>query len=311
MVNMRSNVQQIEPVLRQGFATTDDGLQVYWRAFGAGGPAIVCCNGIGVSTFFWEYLVRHFAPTRTVVVWDYRGHGRSSVVNGTHEVSIRQHARDLGAVVSALDLDRPVLAGHSMGAQVILERYRQDPAGVGGLVTVLGTYGNPLDTFQDLAVSRQLFDLLIHLAETFPRVMDVGGKFAVAVPGAYDLGKLLRWLDGGRLSRHDLRQYLHHLTAIGFPLFFRMAREMGEHSAKDLLPHVDVPVLVVAAENDAFTPPRLSEALDAALPDSEILWLEGASHAGIVEQPEVINAALESYLRERVLPALAAASAAR
>lgn len=300
MVNMRS--KQLQPRARQGFATTDDGLQVYWRMLGDGEPALVCCNGIGVSTFFWEYFVRHFAPEYAVVVWDYRGHGRSSPVAEQHDVSIRQHARDLGAVVDALELDRPVLAGHSMGAQVILERYRQAPDNVGGLVTVLGTYGNPLDTFQDLAFSRQLFDLVLQLTDSFPRAMNLGGKFAVAIPGAYDIGKLLKWVDGGRLSRHDLRQYLHHLTAIGFPLFFRMAREMGEHSARDLLPHVHVPALVVAAELDAFTPPRLSEALNEALPDSEIVWLEGASHAGIVEQPEVINAAVERFLRERVTP---------
>ncbi len=300
MVNMRST--QLQPTARQGFATTNDGLQVYWRVLGEGDPAIVCCNGIGVSTFFWEYLVRHFAPEHAVVVWDYRGHGRSSPITERHDVSIRQHARDLGAVIDALELDRPVLAGHSMGAQVILERYRQDADNVGGLVTVLGTYGNPLDTFQDLAFSRQLFDLVLQLTDSFPRAMNVIGKFGVAVPGAYDLGKLLKWIDGGRLSRHDLRQYLHHLTAIGFPLFFRMAREMGEHSARDLLPDVHVPALVVAAELDAFTPPRLSEALNEALPDSEIVWLEGASHAGIVEQPEVINAAVERFLRERVLP---------
>jgi len=300
MVNMRSN--QPPPIARQGFANTDDGLQVYWRVLGEGAPAIVCCNGIGVSTFFWEYLVRYFAPERAVVVWDYVGHGRSSPVTDRHDVSIRRHARDLGAVVDALGLDRPVLAGHSMGAQVILERYRQAPDRIGGLVTVLGTYGNPLDTFQDLAFSRQLFDLVLQLTDSFPRAMNLGGKFAVALPAAYDIGKLLKWVDGGRLSRHDLRQYLHHLTTIGFPLFFRMAREMGEHSAKDLLPDVRVPVLVVAAELDAFTPPRLSEALHEALPDSEIVWLHGASHAGIVEQPEVINEAVERFLNERVAP---------
>jgi pimeloyl-ACP methyl ester carboxylesterase len=300
MVNMRSS--QPAPSTRQGFTTTDDGLEVYWRVHGEGAPAIVCCNGIGVSTFFWEYLVRHFAPSRAVVVWDYRGHGRSSPVTADSDVSIQQHARDLGAVVEELGLDRPVLAGHSMGAQVILERYRQNPDGVGGLVTVLGTYGNPLDTFQDLSFSRQLFDVVLQLTDSFPALMDIGGKLAVAVPLAYGLGKRLKWIDGSRLSRHDLRQYLHHLTAMGFPLFFRMVCEMGEHSAKDLLPEVNVPVLVVAAEFDAFTPPRLSVALDEALPDSEIVWLEGASHAGIVEQPEKINAALETYLRERVEP---------
>ena len=47
---------------QQGFARTDDGIEIFYRSIGTGEPALVCCNGIGVSTFFWEYLVQHFAP---------------------------------------------------------------------------------------------------------------------------------------------------------------------------------------------------------------------------------------------------------
>ncbi len=299
---MRS-LQVTNVPVRQGFARADDGVQLFWRVVGEGdGPPIACCNGIGVSTFFWEYLVRRFCTERPVLVWDYRAHGRSGAVSMDSDLSIARHARDLGAVVADAGLERPVLAGHSMGAQVILERFRQAPDEVGGLISVLGTYGHPLDTFADLSWSRQLFDLVIHLFDRAPRFMGVVAKLGVANPAAFDAGRLVGAVDGKRLSRHDLRQYLHHLTVLGFPLFFAMAREMGEHSARDILPSVSVPVLVVAAERDSFTPPRLSRELDDALPDSELVWLHGATHAGIVEQPEVINTAVEHFLRERVDP---------
>ena len=65
--------------VRSGFARTDDGLELYWRAVGSGEPALVCCNGVGVSTFFFKYVVEHFRERHRVVVWDYRGHGRSSL----------------------------------------------------------------------------------------------------------------------------------------------------------------------------------------------------------------------------------------
>ena len=77
---------------------------------------------------------------------------------------------------------------------------------------------------------------------------------------------------------------------------------MGEHTARDILEDIEVPALIIAAEFDAFTPPRLARALDSLLPDSELLWLEGASHAGIVEQPERINEGIGRFLEERVLP---------
>jgi pimeloyl-ACP methyl ester carboxylesterase len=300
---MRSTQQaEPSPPTRQGFARSDDGLQLFWRVVGEGEPALVCCNGIGVSTFFWEYLIERFSRDRAVVLWDYRGHGSSSVVGPAQRVDMDQLARDLGAVIRELGLERPVLFGHSMGTQVILERYRQEPASVGGLVSVLGTPGYPLDTFNDLRFSRQGFDVALQLFEWFPRMMDLVGKLIVAMPGAFDLAGVLKMVDGGQLSRHDLRQYLHHLTAVGFPFFFRMAKQMGEHSARDILSSVACPALIIAAEYDSFTPPRLAREMADRIEDSRLVWLKGASHAGIVEQPETINAAVETFLSEKILP---------
>ncbi|MEE2829280.1 MAG: alpha/beta hydrolase [Myxococcota bacterium] len=285
---------------QQGFARTNDGLEIFHRSIGQGEPALVCCNGIGVSTFFWEYLVDHFAPDHQVVLWDYRGHGRSSDVGPRDRVDIPRMAWDLGTVIDELELKQPVLLGHSMGTQVILEYYRQAPSKVGGLVSVLGTYGHPLDTFNNLRFSRQIFDLVLALNEGFPRLTDAVQKFLISQPAAYRLGRWMSLVDGSRLSRHDLQQYFRHLTDIGFPLFFRIVREMGEHTARDLLPQIVAPALVIAAEFDAFTPPGLARELNDGLPDSEIVELHGASHAGIVEQPEQINEFVAGFLAGRV-----------
>jgi len=283
-------------ITRQGFARTHDGAELFFRVLGEGEPALVCNNGLGVSTFFWEYIARHFATERAVVLWDYRGHGRSSALQPGDPLDVRMCASDLGEVLEEAGIGKAVLLGHSMGCQVALERYRQDPGSIAGIVSILGTYGHPLDTFSDLPFSRQLFDVLIQLSESFPRTFDTYSKLMVSLPFSYELGRLLKWVDGDRLAKHDLLQYMRHLVDIGFPRFFALARDMGEHSAADLLESVQVPMLVVAGEFDAFTPARLSEEMVAKLPDAELVWLEGASHAGIVEQPEAINRSLANFL---------------
>jgi pimeloyl-ACP methyl ester carboxylesterase len=282
----------------QGFVRTDDGLEIFYRVLGEGEPALVCCNGVGVSTFFWEYVATHFSPARKVVVWDYRGHGRSSIPGARQRIDIPRCARDLGAVIGELQLQRPVLIGHSMGTQVALERYRQDPDNISGLVSVLGTYGHPLDTFNDMDASSVLFDLLLHASERYPRGIDAVGKLLVSLPRGFEAARLLKMVDGDRLSPHDLNQYMRHLEYMGFPFFFRFVREAGEHTAEDLLDLIDVPMLVIAGELDAFTPAHLSQKMADLVPNSRLVWLEGASHAGIVEQPELINEALESFLEE-------------
>lgn len=296
----------------QGFVRTDDGVELFWRRLGQGEPAIVCCNGIGVGVFFWDYLVARFADTHSIVLWDYRGHGRSTPHFPGMEVGIPRLARDLGIVCAAAGVEKAVFAGHSMGSQVILERTRQAPEQVLGLVSVLGTFGHPLDTFQDLAVSRQVFDLIIQVARSWPKALDYVGSLLVATPLAFDAGRILKLVDGSRLSRHDLRPYLHHLAGeISFSFFFAMAESMGEHSARDLLPRIEAPVLVIAGEFDGFTPPRLAQELHDALQDSTWVMLDGASHAGLIEQPGRMNEAIARFLARPDITAGSGPSAAR
>ncbi len=88
---------------------------------------------------------------------------------------------------------------------------------------------------------------------------------------------------------------------MGTPLFCRMLEALGEHTAWDVLPTVMVPTLVIAAEFDGFTPPDLAHRVADTLPDAEFLMLDGATHAGIVEQPERINEAVADWLERRIL----------
>ncbi len=281
----------------QGFARTDDGVELFWRKLGQGEPAIVCCNGIGVGVSFWDYLVERFARTHSIVLWDYRGHGRSTPHRPGMIVDIPRLATDLGVVCAAAGVSQAVFAGHSMGSQVILERYRQAPTQILGLVSVLGTFGHPLDTFMDMPGSRQIFDLIIQIARSWPRAFDWFASTVVAAPYAFDAGKLLKLVDRTRLRRDDLRPYLHHLASdITFGFFFAMAESMGEHSARDLLARIKAPVLVIAGEFDGFTPPRLARELHDSLPRSTMVMLEGASHAGLIEQPARMNDAIAGFL---------------
>ena len=288
---------------RRGFVTSSDGLEIFYRVFGDGDPALVCNNGIGVSTFFWHYLVDHFRDRHAVVVWDYRGHGRSQVPPDDADLSMERVTRDMWTVVDRVGVRRPILLGHSMGVQIIFEAFRQRPEDVGGLVPVLGTYRRPLDTFGDFAYSRQVFDVLIGVAHSraAPWVDRWVWRPAVALPVAYDVAKVMGAVDGdnqprSQMTRTELRRYLHHLGEVGAELFFKMALYMGEHDAAAVLEDVDVPTLVVAAEFDTFTPIANSYHMRDTIPGCEFLYLEGATHAGIVEQPHVINPRIEQWI---------------
>jgi pimeloyl-ACP methyl ester carboxylesterase len=97
--------------------------------------------------------------------------------------------------------------------------------------------------------------------------------------------------------------YLHHMTHVDFPMFLRMLRAAGDHSASDWLSEIDVPVLIVAGERDTFTPSFLAQRMAEAIPGAELMMVQRGTHVAPIEQPEAVNARIESFLRERVLRA--------
>lgn len=288
--------------LRTGYARTDDGQQLYFRALGEGQP-IVCCNGVGVSTFFFKYVAEHYRQNYQVVLWDYRGHGRSSIPKDIDhaDLSIERNARDLQCVLDALGAtEPPVLMGHSMGCQVIFEYAHQHPDHVRALVPMFGTFARPLDTFMDMPYSKQLFKVIKRLAA-------LGGKSGTrmllplyANPLAYAVGGITGMVDRHYAEKTDIDKYMEHLIHMDQRVFLRMVDLMAEHDLTDFLPKLTAPTLVIAGENDLFTPLHRSELMAELIPKAELFVLAQASHAAIVEHPDTINRRIDRFFREKL-----------
>ena len=289
------------PRIDSGFTSTPDGIKLFWRSVGEG-PPIVCCNGVGVSTFFWKYVVEHFSAQHQVIVWDYRGHGRSDRPKEptAWDLSIAASARDLGVVMDAAGADEAVLIGHSMGCQVIFERYRQSPEQVLGLVPMLGSAGKVLDTFYDQPRSADVIRAVTRVADKLGSSFTALLRPALDHPIAWDVARHGRLVDPYYTLREDLLPYTRHLATLDLRLFLHMVLEAHAHDAFPLLPAIDVPTLIVAAERDTFTPLRLSRQMARDIPDAELLVLADGSHAALIEQPETINHRLDRFIRERI-----------
>jgi pimeloyl-ACP methyl ester carboxylesterase len=286
-----------------GFTPTEDGLQLYYRVLGDHGPVIACCNGIGVSTFFWKYIAEHLRTSYRVILWDYRGHGRSMPPADvtSADLSMTRNAKDLHAVLEAVAPGEPaILMGHSMGCQVVLEYHRQHPERVRALVPMLGTYGRALDTFFDSKHSKRLIDLVADLVSRSNRASQRLMLPLYASPVAFAFAKYTGLVDKYYMNQRDLDKYTEHLLQVDPRLFLRMAQEMGFHDLEDYLPTIAVPTLVFGAENDLFTPLHRSESMAHLIPDAQLTILADGSHAAIVEHPETINLRIERFFRERV-----------
>jgi pimeloyl-ACP methyl ester carboxylesterase len=118
-----------------------------WNLAAVKRPAVLL-HGLASNARIWELTapllaqagLRLFAP-------DLRGHGLTDKPDGDYGFDV--YARDLAAFFNALDLERPLLVGHSWGAMLALDyaaRFPVGPRSPAGIVLVDGGL-NQLDDF--------------------------------------------------------------------------------------------------------------------------------------------------------------------
>jgi pimeloyl-ACP methyl ester carboxylesterase len=114
-----------------------DGVRLHARDWGGSGQAVVLLHGLASNARIWDGVASRLAGAGLrVVALDQRGHGDSGQPGSGYDFG--SLGRDLVAALTALGIERPVLAGHSWGAHVALEYAAGRPGAVAGLALVDG-----------------------------------------------------------------------------------------------------------------------------------------------------------------------------
>lgn len=110
-----------------------------WGEPGIGQP-IILLHGLASNARIWELTAPFLAAAGyDVIAPDQRGHGLTDKPDG--DLGFTTYSRDLLALITSLELERPVLAGHSWGAFVVLDfaaRFTIGPRAPAGIVLVDG-----------------------------------------------------------------------------------------------------------------------------------------------------------------------------
>jgi len=224
---------------------------------------VVLVHGIGVSGRYFAPLERELAGPggARVVVPDLPGFGGSP--RPGEPLSIADHADVVLALVERLGLRRPVVVGHSMGAQIVTEAALRGPDLVGEAVLV-GPVADP-----SARTARQLGARL--------------ARDVLAEPPATTLLQVNEYL------RCGLRWYLATLP------------HMLEHPLEDRIREVAVPVLLVRGENDPVAPAPYVLDLARRAPHARVLTVPGAGHVAWWAHPwHLADTLLRSPSREPV-----------
>lgn len=259
-----------------------DGHRVGVTVAGRGVPLVVV-HGFSAEGFLYaQSLSRLVKMGFRVIAIDTAGHGATQGLPLSGQ-SLNDYADLLGRAVDELGIERFVLAGHSMGGQLITRMAAKRPDQVIGVVLIDAIVG---DTW----------DRMVYLFRVAPPLLSaVGGLLLVdsvtVMPTFSDprqAAKLIR-LVAPTLAGHVLQPW----RLLG-PMFTILRTRSSRYALDELARH-DVPVFVLHGSLDLAVPHRTARDT-ARRTDGVLVTIERAGHSWLLRDPETLPAIVAELL---------------
>jgi pimeloyl-ACP methyl ester carboxylesterase len=261
-----------------GFATTDDGVRLYFEEAGSGTP-IVFVHEFGGNYQSWEPQLRHFGRRHRCVTFAARGYPPSDVPESVEAYSQARAVADILAVMDHLEIDRAHIIGLSMGGFATVHFGLDHPDRARSLVVAGAGYGAEKqyeDYFRDVS-------------------LDVAKQFetqgAKRFAATYSLGaSRVQFQNKDPRGWAEFAAQLGEHSSVGAANTMRgvQARRPSLYDLANRLARVTVPTLIVVGdEDDHCLQPGIF--MKKAIPTAGLLVLPKTGHTLNLEEPAAFN----------------------
>lgn len=243
-----------------------NGLKIHYYRTGGGKPPVVINHGAGDDGLCWTRVAKILQKDYDVIMPDARGHGKSSSGKGNYSAEAR--VTDLLTLVTELDLDRPVIGGHSLGADTSLHFAADFPDKVRGIFLEDPPIIPPGDYSQAGQQDREAGKMMARSMREFK----ILPKF-ISIPRAREMSPLypdeeiIPWIDSKRRVSFDFLGALPQLNL--------------QHSHPlETLKQVAAPILLFIGdqEKSAIVSQETAQEIARTNEKVKIVHLAGASH---------------------------------
>lgn len=258
-------------------------IETYYERRGDG-PPVVFVHGTVVDHTQWAPQLAALEAEYTTIAYDVRGHGRTG---GSTEAaySVDLFAADLDALVTELNLDRPVVCGLSTGGCIAQVYAARHPEKISGLVLA--------DTFTSDVLDWRDRVQFAALKATIPPARLIGYE---------RVEKVKNWIheqfDRGASGNYENIEQLREGTPkMETDEFAKVIQALARFPETEVdLSAIPVPTLVVYGEDDLGFVRRHATKLGAEIPDASIRAIPDAGHASNLDNPEFFTDALREFL---------------
>ena len=260
-----------------------DGVPLYAEAHGRGIPLLLSAAYCTTHENYRPQVEPLVEAGTRVILWDYRGHGKSGAPDDSAAYSMDLVIDDLGRVLDwAAPGERVVLGGLSFGGLASLHFALEHPERVRGLLLIDSGPG-----FKNLQAQAR-WELM---AERTARFVEAHGleAFVAGKAGATTIGLRPELPAAQAAARAVIAQDPKGLAHFG-------RRISGPApSVIDDLGRIEVPTLVMVGERDgAYL--RAAEMMASRIPGARHVVVPDAGHIVNIEQAEAFNSIVSDFL---------------
>ncbi len=193
------------------------------------------------------------------------------------------YASDLKAVLDRIGVRAIVLGGLSMGGYVAFAFYRLFKERVHGLILV------------DTKAEADTPEARARREEQALSVLKNGSReIAGQLIGRMFTEKTLR---ANPVLTEKVRRMMENTSPVGIAGALRGMAERPDSTP--LMASIKVPTLVIVGEEDSITPLGDARRMEALIPGSELVVVQGAAHLTSLEKPDEVSGAIRRFL-ERI-----------
>lgn len=231
-------------------------------------PTLVFIHGVGNSSVLWKSQVEWLAGGLNTVALDLPGHGGSP---GNGMDSVRDYAACVAEFIESIQAPEPIPCGISMGGAITLQMLLD-----GGIRYKAGIV---INSGVRLKVTASIFDLVNRDYRSFALSMTTS-----CISAKTDPAKLEEVTAAALICKPQV-VYNDFLACNSF-------------NVTDILHHIEVPVLVITADEDRLTPPKFGRYMAERISDAQLAHIMDAGHMSPVEKPEDVNLAIREFVEK-------------
>lgn len=222
------------------------------------GKTIVFVHGLSDSLQYWDILTNELKSKYQTLSFDLRGHGNSTLDD--EEVSIDLYQYDLYQLLKALNIDKAVFVGLSLGGNIILDFAINHPEMVNGLII--------MSSFPEHT------ERLAEIFNDFEEAINKGFVefFDVIVPYTLTEDMLEKYKETLELVKFEAAK-VANIEGIKQGI-----RAGYEFNVTDRLCEIKAPAIVIAGAEDDLTDLDIQRKISDNIKNSEFIVLENTKH---------------------------------